>query len=49
MIALLFAQAYSLGGSIAACASYCENKSVLWAAIHGIFGWWYLAYRWVTK
>lgn len=45
----LFLNALTLGGAIAVTVSYSENKSVGWAIVHGLFGWWYLLYRWVTK
>ena len=33
-----------LGNVIAAMVSWTVNKSILWAFIHGIFGWFYIIY-----
>ena len=33
-----------LGNVIAACVSWSLHKSILWAVIHGIFGWFYIIY-----
>ena len=34
-----------LGNVIAVVVSWSVNKSVLWALVHGAFGWLYLLYR----
>ena len=34
----------SLGSCIAAVISYNANHSILWAIIHAVFGWFYVAY-----
>ena len=34
----------SLGSCIAAVFSYNANHSILWAIIHAVFGWFYVAY-----
>jgi len=34
----------SLGGAIAVVISWSINKSILWAILHGIFGWFYVIY-----
>ncbi len=34
----------SLGGALAVCLSWWANKSVGWAILHGIFGWFYVIY-----
>jgi hypothetical protein len=34
----------SLGSAIAVAISWSLNKSVLWAILHGIFGWFYVIY-----
>jgi hypothetical protein len=36
-----------LGTVIAVIISWSVNKSVLWAIIHGIFGWLYVLYYWI--
>ena len=33
-----------LGSIIAVVLSYSINKSILWAILHGIFGWFYVIY-----
>jgi hypothetical protein len=33
-----------LGSVIAAILSYSVNNSILWALIHGFFGWFYVLY-----
>ena len=34
----------SMGCALAMILSYSINKSILWAVIHGIFGWFYIIY-----
>ncbi|KKK64208.1 hypothetical protein LCGC14_2986550 [marine sediment metagenome] len=34
----------SLGSVIAVVLSYSINKSILWAILHGVFGWFYVIY-----
>lgn len=38
-----------LGSVIAVVASWDRNKSILWAIIHGIFGWLYVLYFALTR
>ena len=33
-----------LGSAIAVTISWSQNKSILWAIIHGLFGWFYVVY-----
>jgi len=33
-----------LGGAMAVVISWSLNKSIAWAFLHGIFGWFYVAY-----
>jgi len=33
-----------LGGIIAVVVSWSRNKSILWAIIHALFGWFYVIY-----
>ena len=39
----------SLGAAIAVTISWSMYKSVLWAIIHGVFGWFYLVYYLITR
>jgi hypothetical protein len=34
----------SFGSALAIAISYSNNHSILWAIIHGIFGWFYVIY-----
>lgn len=34
----------TLGAAIAVTISWSVNQSILWATIHGIFGWFYIVY-----
>jgi hypothetical protein len=34
----------TLGGILAIVISYTANHSILWAILHGIFGWFYVIY-----
>ena len=34
----------SFGSALAITISYIMNKSILWAILHGIFGWFYVIY-----
>lgn len=38
-----------LGTIVAVVISWSRNKSVLWAILHGIFGWLYVIYYALTK
>ena len=33
-----------LGNMIAVAISWSINHSILWAFLHGLFGWWYVLY-----
>lgn len=33
-----------MGGALAMILSYSINKSILWAILHGVFGWFYVIY-----
>jgi hypothetical protein len=37
------------GSALAMVISYSAYKSVLWAIIHGIFGWFYVGYFLLTR
>ena len=37
------------GCALAMVVSYAANKSILWAILHGIFGWFYVIYFAVFK
>ena len=39
----------SLGSAIAVAISWSMNNSVLWAIIHGLFGWLYVIYHVITR
>ena len=39
----------SLGSAIAVAISWSMYKSVLWAIIHGIFGWLYVIYHVLSR
>jgi hypothetical protein len=34
----------SFGSALAIAISYVHNQSILWAMIHGFFGWFYVLY-----
>lgn len=38
-----------LGSIIAVVASWDRNKSIMWAILHGIFGWFYVIYFAFTR
>ncbi|HEY3440564.1 MAG TPA: hypothetical protein VGK29_07430 [Paludibaculum sp.] len=38
-----------LGSAIAVAISWSIHKSILWAIIHGLFGWLYVVYYAVTR
>lgn len=38
-----------LGSAIAVAVSWSLHKSLLWAAIHGLFGWFYVIYYALTR
>jgi hypothetical protein len=38
-----------LGSAIAVSISWSLNKSIIWAAIHGFFGWFYVIYHALTR
>lgn len=37
------------GSALAMVISYSAYKSVLWAIVHGIFGWFYVGYYLLTR
>jgi hypothetical protein len=39
----------SFGAALAISMSFFHNHSVLWAIIHGLFGWLYVAYYVLTQ
>jgi hypothetical protein len=39
----------TFGTALAIAISYTHNKSILWAIIHGIFGWLYVIYFFFTR
>lgn len=38
-----------LGSAIAVAISWSVNKSIIWAIVHGFFGWFYVIYYAVTR
>jgi hypothetical protein len=38
-----------LGTAIAVAISWSQHSSIVWAAIHGFFGWFYVAYYAFTR
>jgi hypothetical protein len=38
-----------LGSAIAVAISWSLHKSIIWAAIHGFFGWFYVIYYALTR
>jgi hypothetical protein len=38
-----------LGSAIAVTISWSQNKSILWAIIHGILSWFYVIYYYFTR
>lgn len=38
-----------LGSAIAVAISWSLNKSIVWAAIHGVFSWFYVLYHAFTR
>ena len=38
-----------LGSAIAVAISWSLNKSIVWATIHGFFGWFYVVYHAFTR
>ena len=38
-----------LGSAIAVAISWSLHKSILWAILHGIFGWFYVIYYALTR
>jgi hypothetical protein len=38
-----------LGSAIAVTISWSLNKSIIWAIIHGFFGWFYVIYHAFTR
>ena len=40
---------YGFGSALAMVISYNANHSILWAIIHGIFGWFYVVYAVLTQ
>ncbi len=39
----------SLGSAIAVAISWSLHKSIVWAAIHGVFSWFYVLYYALTR
>ncbi len=39
----------TFGTALAIAISYTHNRSILWAIIHGIFGWLYVIYFFFTR
>ena len=39
----------TLGSIIAVIVSYSANHSIGWAIIHGLLGWIYVLYYWITQ
>jgi hypothetical protein len=49
-----FTEIFLIDGTFFGCAlgmiiSFCVNHSVLWAILHGLFGWFYVIYYCVTS
>jgi hypothetical protein len=42
-------QGIGLGAAIAVAISWSRNQSILWAILHGIFGWFYVIYFALTR
>ena len=40
---------FGLGTALAVCISWSVNHSVLWAILHGIFGWYYIIYYLIIR
>ncbi len=38
-----------LGSAIAVAVSWSLHKSILWAVIHGVLGWFYVIYYMITR
>jgi hypothetical protein len=38
-----------LGSAIAVAISWSLHKSIIWAIVHGFFGWFYVAYYALTR
>jgi branched-subunit amino acid transport protein len=43
------ANGITFGTALAIAISYTHNRSILWAIIHGIFGWLYVIYFFFTR
>ncbi|MCK5652220.1 MAG: hypothetical protein KAJ42_12625 [Gemmatimonadetes bacterium] len=39
----------SFGSALAIAVSYTTHQSILWAILHGIFGWFYVVYFVLTR
>ena len=37
------------GSALAITISWSLHKSLLWAIVHGFFGWFYVVYYWLTQ
>ncbi len=46
---VVYGPGIGLGTIIAVVVSWSRNKSILWAIIHGIFGWLYVIYAILVK
>jgi hypothetical protein len=40
---------FGLGTAIAVAISWSVNQSILWAILHGIFGWFYIIYYAIVR
>lgn len=45
----IYKSGIGLGSVIAVVTSWDRNKSILWAILHGIFGWFYVIYFALTR
>ena len=39
----------SFGSALAITISWSQWHSILWAIVHGVFGWFYVVYFWWTR
>ena len=39
----------SIGNALAVAISWSINKSILWAILHGLFGWFYVIYYAIVR
>ncbi len=45
----VFKTGISFGSALAIAISFTTHKSVFWAIIHGLFGWFYVVYFLLTR